>query len=106
MNYKITNIMATPIPQSLNIKHCHTESAKFEGNGVWPLGKVVSPGKVHGDGSLLDVLEDGDCLAVGHPLQGHPIHRQDLVSWTHEESANNYNSCFTFKQQKALYSDL
>ena len=66
---------------------------------------------MEGDRPALDVLEDGDCLAeegntvlqiaslgilhpshsekcvlasipVRHPLQRHPIHRQDLIAWT------------------------
>ncbi len=49
-------------------------------NRLLPPGEAVPPGEVDIDEAGPDVLEDGDCLAVGHALQRHPVHRQDLVT--------------------------
>ena len=40
----------------------------------------VSPGDQDGDGTGLDILEDGDCLRVRHSLHRHPVNREDLVT--------------------------
>ena len=41
---------------------------------------MQSPGDVEGHGTLLDVLEHGDGLAVGHPLQNLAVDRENLVT--------------------------
>ena len=40
----------------------------------------VSSCDVEQDFSLPDVLENGNSLGVGEALQGHPVHRKDLVT--------------------------
>ena len=45
----------------------------------WQL-RVESPGDVEGHGPLPDVLEHGDGLAVGHPLEHLAIDGEDLVT--------------------------
>ena len=39
-----------------------------------PSGEAVPPGEADGDEAGPDGLEDGDGLAVGHALQGQPVH--------------------------------
>ena len=52
---------------------------------ILPLSKrwqlwMQSPGNMEGHGTLLDVLEHGDGLAVGHPLQNLAVDRENLVT--------------------------
>ena len=42
--------------------------------------RVESPGDVEGHGALPDVLEHGDGLAVGHPLEHLAIDGEDLIT--------------------------
>ena len=41
---------------------------------------VESPGDVEGDGAVSDVLEHGDGLAVGHPLEHLAVDGEDLIT--------------------------